>query len=148
MTTFPTAGAARLYTLAGKAVIVLRSKKTSNHLTFRVERNRHNALRWWVSTKGVDGHFRYLGMLEDHADHFALHLTGKSAAYRPSIIVNAFDYFVKHVLSANTIPDDLEVRHEGHCGRCGRALTDPRSIDMGIGPECMKSMGVAYPKEE
>jgi hypothetical protein len=28
------------------------------------------------------------------------------------------------------------LRHEGKCGRCGRRLTTPDSIDRGIGPEC------------
>lgn len=26
----------------------------------------------------------------------------------------------------------------GHCARCGRALTDPRSVAAGIGPKCAK----------
>jgi hypothetical protein len=30
----------------------------------------------------------------------------------------------------------LEVWHEGRCGRCGRALTVPESVERGIGPEC------------
>jgi hypothetical protein len=28
------------------------------------------------------------------------------------------------------------VMHEGKCGRCGRKLTHPTSIETGIGPEC------------
>ncbi len=35
--------------------------------------------------------------------------------------------------------DDLRsvrVLHEGRCGRCGRKLTVPASIDTGLGPEC------------
>lgn len=31
-----------------------------------------------------------------------------------------------------------KVRHEGKCGRCGRRLTVPASIESGIGPECSK----------
>lgn len=30
----------------------------------------------------------------------------------------------------------VEVKEEDTCGRCGRSLTDPTSIDRGIGPEC------------
>jgi hypothetical protein len=30
--------------------------------------------------------------------------------------------------------------HEGKCGRCGRLLTVPSSIESGIGPECSKIM--------
>lgn len=30
----------------------------------------------------------------------------------------------------------VRVLHEGRCGRCGRKLTVPESIDTGLGPEC------------
>jgi hypothetical protein len=32
--------------------------------------------------------------------------------------------------------DGYRIQVEDACGRCGRALTDPESIDRGIGPEC------------
>jgi hypothetical protein len=47
---------------------------------------------------------------------------------------------------ANAKPEDIlragfEIRHEGRCGRCGRRLTVPLSIDTGLGPICAgKSM--------
>lgn len=31
-------------------------------------------------------------------------------------------------------------KHSGHCGLCGRALTDPHSRERGIGPECVKKV--------
>lgn len=34
------------------------------------------------------------------------------------------------------LPAGLEAREESRCGCCGRPLTDPVSIDRGIGPEC------------
>jgi predicted metal-dependent hydrolase len=34
----------------------------------------------------------------------------------------------------------FNVHHEGKCGRCGRLLTVPSSIESGIGPECSKIM--------
>ena len=40
-------------------------------------------------------------------------------------------------LQAGRVPEQLEVWHEGRCGRCGRALTVPESIERGIGPECV-----------
>jgi len=33
-------------------------------------------------------------------------------------------------------PTSLEIFEEDRCGRCGRQLTDPVSIERGIGPEC------------
>jgi len=36
----------------------------------------------------------------------------------------------------------FELRHANRCGRCGRLLTVPESIDSGIGPECAAKMGL------
>lgn len=35
-------------------------------------------------------------------------------------------------------PPGYEIRHAGRCGRCGRLLTVPESIESGMGPECSK----------
>ncbi|MCH9729159.1 MAG: hypothetical protein K0U84_05675 [Actinomycetia bacterium] len=32
--------------------------------------------------------------------------------------------------------------HSGNCGFCGRKLTDPASVERGIGPECLKKLAV------
>ena len=35
----------------------------------------------------------------------------------------------------------LQVKSSGACAICGRKLTEPTSIDRGIGPECFEKMG-------
>lgn len=37
----------------------------------------------------------------------------------------------------------VRVLHSGVCGRCGRKLTVPESIDTGLGPECAKHRRIA-----
>lgn len=34
----------------------------------------------------------------------------------------------------------FKLHHEGKCGRCGRRLTVPASVESGIGPECVKML--------
>jgi hypothetical protein len=43
-------------------------------------------------------------------------------------------------LKINTLPDFVEVWHEGFCGKCGKRLTVPNSIEIGIGPDCIKKL--------
>lgn len=38
----------------------------------------------------------------------------------------------------------VEIWHEGKCGRCGRQLTVPESIESGFGPECVKMIGSKF----
>ncbi len=37
----------------------------------------------------------------------------------------------------------VSVRHNDHCSRCGKRLTTPTSLDIGVGPECLKMMCAA-----
>ena len=37
----------------------------------------------------------------------------------------------------------VEIAHAGKCGRCGRLLTEPESIEAGIGPVCRKALEVS-----
>jgi hypothetical protein len=48
--------------------------------------------------------------------------------------VRALRYTFRHLPRA--LPAGVEVWHEGHCMRCGRALTVPESISTGLGPVC------------
>jgi hypothetical protein len=36
---------------------------------------------------------------------------------------------------------EAELAKAGRCKRCGRLLTDPHSIERGVGPECVKKPG-------
>lgn len=54
---------------------------------------------------------------------------------------SAFGFSFRHIL-ANRIPDKLQFYHTGRCGYCGRPLTDPESMARGIGPTCLKHLGL------
>lgn len=61
----------------------------------------------------------------------------KSAFSWETACVGAFTW-TWSMLRLGRMPDSLEFWHEGKCGRCGRTLTVPSSIEAGIGPECAK----------
>jgi hypothetical protein len=50
---------------------------------------------------------------------------------------------VRQTAGGYVIPTGYKIDHAGKCGRCGRTLTVPQSIECGIGPECQLLMGVA-----
>lgn len=134
---------ARAYALAGMATMTLQSLKSGKHYTFKIKQAKdkesgqpvENLYFVNLLTQGSadEGEFTYLGMIRD--GRFTL--TRKSAMLNTSGPVVAFNYFWK----LQSLPENLVVRHEGRCGRCGRTLTVPESIDAGIGPECASKMG-------
>lgn len=40
------------------------------------------------------------------------------------------------LLQENRLNPIMDMYHHGTCGKCGRRLTSPESIELGIGPEC------------
>ena len=46
----------------------------------------------------------------------------------------------RHLLHHGNLPPALEVWHEGRCGRCGRKLTTPQSVETGFGPVCAQNL--------
>jgi hypothetical protein len=137
---------AKVFALAGKAKVTLVSKETKDRYTFKIEQApaRNGELRPDFFVKLLTGpdnwsNYSYMGMIRD--GEFGL--TKASKYNNHSIPVRAFRYFWRHINAGiPTIPADLEVWHSGFCGRCGRELTVPESIKNGLGPECLKKMGL------
>ena len=76
--------------------------------------------------------YSYLGMIRD--GRFTLTKASKAGVQAPSVV--AFEYFMR----VPVLHPQMQIRHEGRCGKCGRVLTVPESIDAGIGPECRLKM--------
>ena len=51
----------------------------------------------------------------------------------------AFEWLWRMLKSAKPLPPTFEFWHEGRCGKCGKKLTTPESIERGLGPECAKN---------
>ena len=64
-------------------------------------------------------------------------LTAKSVFKPDSAIVKGVAYIFKMILNPNFHDDRMHLLHEGICAVCGRPLTNPASIELGIGPYCM-----------
>lgn len=133
-------GHAKTFVLAGKALFTLKSLKSGDHITFKVKKPRDDTRRGpshFVSVLDhADGHggYSYLGVL--NRDLFEV--TRKSPYYGQADAkpVRAAGWFFTRLLCRGELSDDLELWHEGRCGRCGRRLTHPESIQSGMGPEC------------
>lgn len=121
------------FLLAGNAVFTIRSRATGTRFTYKIAKRNSDSTFHLVSVltgpnNGSD--YTYLGVVLTNRVfiHSSKSLIGQDA---PS--AKAFQWFWDHVAS---LPESCEVWHEGRCGKCGRLLTDPTSIETGLGPVC------------
>jgi hypothetical protein len=142
---------AREFILAGNARFTLVSKSTGKRFTYKVSKpsdwqvGSRNEFRFCSLLTGSNNEndYRYFGfMVKENGGWKYFHgKPGKACASRASDSVRAFTYTLGNLIEKNQIPDGVEIWHEGQCGRCGRTLTKPDSIESGFGPECIHHIG-------
>lgn len=128
---------------AGNACLTLVSKITGTRFTYKIRRatTDDGEVRnfWFVNVlTGNDNEndFTYLGQING----VIIYTHGnKSKIGKEAPSAKAFDWFFHklHPATAEVLFDQVEVWHEGRCGRCNRLLTVPQSIAQGFGPECI-----------
>jgi hypothetical protein len=129
------AQAALTFITAGNAHFTLVSKQTGKRYTYRVRRGEQPNSPLFASVLyGQDNasDYRYVGVVRDGQ----LAFTAKSKVTCDDPRGAGLQWALGKMATKGEIPAQLEVWHEGRCGRCARRLTDPASISRGLGPEC------------
>lgn len=62
--------------------------------------------------------------------------------------IRGFRWLFSALQAGRDLTGKVTIRHAGSCGRCGRTLTVPASLDSGIGPVCADKMGIPYGEGE
>jgi hypothetical protein len=128
------AARARDFILAGDARFTFRSAKTGARYTYRVTQPDEDTPHFVKVLTGSDNEsdYTFLGTIfaEVEYRHGRKSHIGVDA---PS--AKAFAWAWERIAKGE-IPEALEVFHEGRCGMCSRPLTDPESIQLGLGPIC------------
>jgi hypothetical protein len=83
---------------------------------------------------GRDG--AYMGLIDPDSGH--VRLTGKSRFIANDPAYKAAEWALQRTWNGKGLPLPSSLTHVGRCGRCGRLLTHPDSIQSGLGPECRK----------
>lgn len=145
---FMSAEKALSFITAGNAYFTLRSMKTGTRYTFRIARPKRaqekNEWFYYVSLlNGPDNthNYTYMGWIKKERLLSGVTVGGNAHLKPGAPSVVAINWALK-MLSSGVLPDTLEIWHEGRCGRCGRKLTVPESVELGIGPECAGKMGL------
>jgi hypothetical protein len=122
------------FMFAGNCIATFVNTKTDNRFTFKLKQKKDSNL-FFVSVLTSPDVYTYIGtVINGQFKHGK-----KSKITKDAQSLRVFEYVFKNLLSAS-LPDFIEVWHEGRCGKCGRTLTVPSSIATGLGPECIKSI--------
>jgi hypothetical protein len=132
------ANTALRFMLGGNATITIRSRRTGTRFTYKLKAAEDGAITFVSVLTGPDNgaDYAYLGYVK--RDVYWHGKKSRIAASAPSAV--AFNWTYRQLVKRH-MPDALELWHEGSCGRCGRKLTDPTSIESGFGPECITKIG-------
>lgn len=128
------------FMLGGRAYVTFESAKTGVHFTYRLVENKRKggtAPTHFVAVLTGPDTYTYLGCLFEGRRWAHGH---KSPISRDAKSAQAFRWVWERLALQGRMPETLEVYHEGRCGRCGRRLTTPESVTVGLGAECLKKM--------
>lgn len=127
------------FILGGKSIFTVRNVVTGNRFTYKLTRKK--------SLKEGDDDVVFVKVLsrpDNTSDYTFIGTIFGGTTYKHSskspfgsdaMSSKAIDWLVRN---AKSLPENVEVWHEGKCARCGRKLTVPDSIQSGFGPECSK----------
>jgi hypothetical protein len=121
---------------AGNAKITIKSLKTGKHYTYKVRRS-DSGMPLFVSRLTIRGDYLYQGSIFEEG----FRSTKKTSPYaRLSEGFLAFKWLWDNLSRTREIPRGVEVYHAGKCGACGKELTNPLSISLGYGPDCLRGV--------
>ena len=137
----------KAYILAGGGKFTLVSRHTGKRFTYRLHTPKNTdeynppILVSVLTGPSNTHHFSYLGCI----------WTGKFRHGKKSRISEkapssrAIAWFLRKISDGALA--HAEFWHEGKCGRCGKALTVPESIESGLGPSCRLKVERANPRQ-
>ncbi len=129
------------FVMAGKSIFTVENNNGKRY-TFKVTYSPANGNfkpTWFISyLTGPDNEnsYTYIGIVGTDG---SIRLTSKSPPSE-SLPVAVARWTLDVIWGKKTMPISYKIQHAGRCGRCGRTLTVPESIESGIGPECSRQM--------
>ena len=120
------------YILGGKSFVTFQNPLTENRFTYKVVKHKVDDI-YFVHVLTNPEVYMFLGTIRDYGFKYS----HKSKINRDAKSVIVFDYVFHHLIM-ETLNSTIEIFHDGRCSKCGRQLTDPESVEYGLGPYCRK----------
>lgn len=138
------------FVLAGESTFTV-SNGSGKHYTYHVYQAKPTPQfpnpAWFIKVlTGPDNSadYSYVGMLLPSNVDCNLKLTGRSKFGDGSDPVKVIRWALKIIWGKKELPPGYSIKHDGKCGKCGAKLTNPASLDTGLGPGCAEQLGVEW----
>ena len=127
------------YCMGGHAIVTLSSPTGVHHTYFirapwKNDKNNFSEDTRFVYTLHSNGKWLYVGQMCKNGTVFR---RTKNSYFDESHPVFKGANYILRMMKEN-FDTPMVLRHEGCCSRCGRRLTDPDSIERGMGRHCSK----------
>ena len=125
------------YIFAGNATITVENTATGNKEVYIIKKPFDDGPHFVSSLVGRGNIEKHLGTIFQNQKY--VYNRKKSKIPQDSQTARVFEWAFPRMLKG-TLPEQVEVNHAGYCGRCGRLLTVPVSIQSGFGPVCINKI--------
>lgn len=135
---FETATEALDFIFSGKAVVTLTSAASGTHFTFKVSEKDGEIFfvkHLFGSDNSWNGDWAFLGFVKAQGGVPTSCLIAGKKGKPDAPSFKALSWTLAQ-LNRGNIPAELTIQHNDSCGACGRELTDPDSVRLGLGPVC------------
>jgi hypothetical protein len=138
------------FIFGGKGQFTIINKETDNQFSFKIIQSDNVKDLYYVDIKNrkdinpvTNSTYVYGGFLvyKDGEAKYYKGAKGKMCDKEQS--VRSLMYVINHLIKGD-LPEFIKIYDFGKCGHCGRQLTDAHSIEIGVGKECAKQLGIIY----
>jgi hypothetical protein len=136
------------FILAGNATFTMTSRKSGTRFTYKVRKSKDGNCFFVSLLNGNDNEnsYRFFGTLFPSEQEMVFrHGRPERTPITPDApSAQGFAWFARNLNQPSNLAANVEVHHEGKCCCCGRKLTVPKSVELGVGPECAERLGIAF----
>lgn len=121
----------------GNATLTVKNNK-GEHYTYKIRKGHQPDAPFFCALLGGSNIHRYTYIGIYNPSKLLVFPSLKHGWTFDSIPVKVINWAITYINSGKELPAGYDIHHEGRCCRCGRELTDPESVNLGIGPHCRK----------
>jgi len=131
------------FLLGGKAEFTIINEKSKNKYTYRFIRNESNKTVYFIRIVYENGKDYYIGYFTIAGEPVSIPQTPRISNKIDDADRQAFEiisWLIQILYRQNRMPIGCEIQHNGRCSVCNRTLTNPKYVEIGIGPECLSKL--------